>query len=141
MRDLLPADFPSHLRETARALVFEDHITNLAWQYPSILEVGTEFAKRGYAILGGDVMHDNGRELDYYDGEVYCGNWYLNKAQDESWADYVAHSLVVTIQYIEAYVKRNGVEYWYTLGTADEERHKENVQELNRMFPQHRWYE
>jgi hypothetical protein len=138
MRGLLPENFPSHLREIARPILVEDRITDFAWQYPAILEVSTEFARRGYAILGGDVMHDNGHELDYYDGKVYCGNWYLNEAQDESWADYVPHSLLVTAKYIEAYVKMNGVAYWYTLVLADEDRHKEIVEELNRMFPHRR---
>ena len=89
----------------------------LAWQYRTVLEVVTALAAHGYAILGGEVMYAAEGEnapLDYYHGEMYCGNWGRDwKKSEESWADYVAASVAVTERYIEAYVQRNGDAYWF----------------------------
>jgi hypothetical protein len=93
----------------------ENPYGQLAWRYPAIFEVVAALAARGYAILGGDVMYANeDAPLDYYHGEMYCGNWYRDwKKPEESWADYVAASVSVTKRYIEAYVQRNGDAYWF----------------------------
>jgi hypothetical protein len=65
-------------------------------------------ADRGYAVLGGEVFHDEGGKLDYMDGDMYCGNWHLDwKPNEQPWAEYLAESVAVTKRYIEAFVQRN----------------------------------
>lgn len=116
----LPEDFPPRLIALARGL--KDPSSDLAWQYPTILEVVTALAARGDAILGGDVMHDvEGWGLDYYHDGVYCGSWSLDWKGEGAWADYVTESVAVTVRYIEAYVQRNGGDYWFVPVLTDEE--------------------
>jgi hypothetical protein len=92
-----------------------------AWQYPAVLEVVATLAERGYALLGGDVLHAaEDAPLDYFRDELYCGNWYRNRQPEESWADYVAGCAAVAQRYIEAYVRRNGDAYWFVPVFADE---------------------
>lgn len=94
----------------------------LAWRYPAVLEVGAALAACGFAILGGGVMHaDKGGKLDYYRGEMNCGNWFLDRQPEDSWADYVAASVNRTQRYIKAYVRRNGDTFWFVLTFADEQ--------------------
>ena len=93
-----------------------------AWQVPTIVEVGRALAGRGDAILGGDVIHDDGGKLDYYRGGMYCGNWYLDwKPSELSWVGYGAESVSVTVRYIEAYVRRTDCSFWFVPGCAAQE--------------------
>ena len=116
----LPEGVSPQLIALARGL--NDPSSELAWQYPTILEVVAALAARGDAILGGDVMYDvKGRGLDYYHDGVYCGNWGLDWKGKGAWADYVAESVAVTVRYIEAYVQRNSDEYWFVPVFTDEE--------------------
>jgi hypothetical protein len=109
---------PPRLIQLAR----ENSSSELAWQYPTVLEVVAALAEREYAILGGDVMHDvRGGQLDYYHGNVYCGNWYLDWKREAPWAEYVLESVAVTVRYIEAYVRRNGNDSWFVPNYTDEE--------------------
>jgi Immunity protein 40 len=117
MVNSMPEDFPPQLIALARGL--NDPSSELAWQYPTILEVVAALAARGDAILGGDVMYDvEGWGLDYcYD------NWSLDWKGEGAWADYVAESVAVAARYIEAYVQRNGGDYWFVPVFTDEEGH------------------
>jgi hypothetical protein len=103
-------DIPQRLISQAR----KDSSGRLAWRSPVVLEVIEAIAANGRAILGGDVLYagEDGT-LDHWQGDIYCGNWYLNKRTDDSWADYVAQSLTVTRGYIEAYARMNGDAYWF----------------------------
>jgi hypothetical protein len=115
-----PAGFTPQLLMLARKNISGE----LAWQYPTILEVVAALAAQGYAILGGDVMHDERGQLDYYHGDVYCGNWYLDWKPDEwSWPEYIVKSVSITTHYIEDYVQRNDGSFWYVPVFADEEEH------------------
>lgn len=67
-------------------------------------------------------MHaDKSGKLDYYRGEMYCGNWFFNRQPEDSWADYVAASVTKTQRYIKAYVRRNGDTFCFVLTFADEQ--------------------
>ncbi len=61
----------------------------LAWQYPLVLEVVAALVEQGYAVLGGDVMHEAGEKLEYFREETYCGNWFFTWKDGELWAAYV----------------------------------------------------
>lgn len=113
MAKSLPQGFPSQLTALAR----EKLCGELAWQYPTILEIVAALAARENAILGGDVMHDvEGWGLDYcYD------NWSLDWKGEGAWGGYVAESVAVAARYIEAYVRRNGGDYWFVPVFTDEE--------------------
>jgi hypothetical protein len=112
--------FPPRLIELAH----KNPSGELAWQYPTILQVVATLAAQGDAILGGDVMYDAGEgTLDYYHNGMYCGNWHLNWEGEWSWAEYVAESVAVTIRYVETYVLRNDGNYWFVPVFADEERY------------------
>ena len=66
-------------------LARENPSGELAWQYPIVLEVVAALAERECVILGGDVMHDVGEgQLGYYHGDLYCGNWYLDRKHETS---------------------------------------------------------
>jgi len=93
----------------------ENPYGELAWRYPAVLDVVAAMVAHGYAVLGGDVMYaDEDEPLDYFHGEMYCGNWYRDwKQPEESWADYIAACVAVTKRYIDAYVQRNGDAYWF----------------------------
>jgi hypothetical protein len=121
----LPASFPSDLRDLAREAVFGG-LAQLAWQYPTILEVVAALASTEYAILGGDVLHDEAGKLNHFHGDMYCGNWYLHwEPAERSWEAYVVESASVTVRYIEAYVQRNGTSYWYAPTFADKAAYEE----------------
>lgn len=114
----IPASYPPELLDSAR----ENQSGELAWQYPTILEVVAALAAQGFAILGGDVMYVEDGRLDYFHDGIYCGNWYLDwRPGEQSWQAYVAESVSVTVRYIEEYVRRNSEAYWYVPVAADEQ--------------------
>ena len=114
----MPDDFPLQLIGLAR----ENQSHELAWQYPTVLEVVAAMNERGYAILGGDVMREGRQGLDYYtDDNVYLGNWYRDWKREGAWAQYVKESVAATVRYIEDYVNMNGSAFWFVPIFADEE--------------------
>jgi hypothetical protein len=118
MASLMPEDIPQGLISQAR----KDSSGQLAWLYPVVLEVVAALGTDGCAILGGDVMYPRAEgTLGHYHGEVYCGNWYIDLKEEESWADFVAKGLAVTRDYIETYVRMNGDAYWFLPVFVDEQ--------------------
>jgi hypothetical protein len=118
MANRIPESIPQRLILQAR----KDTSGQLAWRYPAVLEAIMALAEDGYAILGGDVLYPSEDEtLDHWRGEVYCGNWYANREEDESWADYIARSHAVTQDYIEANVWMNGDASWFSPVFLDEQ--------------------
>jgi len=109
--------FPQRLIRQAR----KDSSGQLAWRSPAVFKVIEAIGANECAILGGDVLYaDEDGTLDHWQGDIYCGNWYLNRRTGESWSDYVAQSLIVTRDYIEAYVQMNGDAYWFLPVFVDE---------------------
>ncbi len=63
----MPEGIPPRLIAQAR----ENPSGELAWRYPTVLEVVAALAARGHAMLGGHVMHEvEGGTLDYYHDNV-----------------------------------------------------------------------
>ncbi len=115
-------DMPECVSPDLITLARANRCGELGWRYPAVLEVVAALAAGGYAILGGDVMYpDDEDKLDYYRDSVYCGNWYLNRQAEDSWAEYVAASVASTQRYIEAYVRRNDDTYWFVPTYTDEQ--------------------
>ena len=105
----LPGGFPEDVRLAAVDLR-PQHVNELAWPYPVALRAVDALSGAGCAILGGDVyrMGENGLSIT---GD----NWYLDRAQDLPWADYVQAADAHARRYIAWCQSQHADACWYTL--------------------------
>ncbi len=107
--DDLPIDIPDYLKNAAYDLRPQG-IGELAWLYPTVLDVIGILAAHGLAILGGDVYRQGKQSL------VNTGdNWYVPANSGMPWDVYVREAAQRAISYIETYDSRHGPGFWFSL--------------------------
>jgi hypothetical protein len=82
-------------------------ISEIAWKSQDALKVIDYLAKKGHAILGGDVYAYSDNEI-----ESTYDSWYSNKSISES---VVQESRKRAFEYIIEYNKNNGDNYLYSI--------------------------
>lgn len=105
-----------HLQNKAVTLKALGLDNSYAWPQEDVVDVIDELSKKGFAILGGDVLQilDNGTIKYTYD------NWYIQKQSGFSWEEYVAQSRDYARNYILSYPKIKDLRSIFNLVIASE---------------------
>jgi hypothetical protein len=108
-------------------------IEEIAWTYPTIVEVIKVIAELNHVILGGEVYYHNGRRI-----RMTYDHWSVEHRGTGSapteWAQYVQYSVELATNYIEQYRARNGDAFWYTVNACDEADYNESTASYNRFM-------